>query len=101
MLNFELEETLRQQRDQLLRWIEEVKFPEQERRVYELDMQTDYDTEAIARDLNIATETVRTNRKRYHGKIRKVRNYRHAPTQRVGHPNPRPRYPSLRHRWRR
>ena len=42
-------------------------------RVYELDMQTDHDTELIAQELGKASSTVRQHRKRYRDKLRKVR----------------------------
>lgn len=67
---FELRETLRQQLDQLPYWIEKAKFSERQRQVYELDMQTNYDTEAIARELDIDPDTVRQHRMRYTDKLR-------------------------------
>ena len=71
--DFELAEEARQQGDQLRHWIEEAELSKQERRVYELDMRTDYNTKVAARKLDIDDVTVRQYRKRYHDKIRKAR----------------------------
>ena len=62
---FEVEETLRH-------WIEKVEFSDRERQVYELDMRTDFDTKAIARELTLVESTVRGLRRRYQDKLRKV-----------------------------
>jgi hypothetical protein len=66
---FELRETLRQETGALREWLEKAKLSEQERQVYELDMQTDHDTRAIARKLSITKDHVRVVRSNYRGKI--------------------------------
>jgi hypothetical protein len=70
---FERNETLRQELNALRGWVEKAGFSEDEARVYELDMQTDHDTELIAQELGKASSTVRQHRKRYRDKVRKVR----------------------------
>lgn len=72
LVEFELRETLRQQHNQLHQWIEKAGFSQREQRVYELDMQTDFNTKTIARELGINAGTVRQYRKRYHDKLREV-----------------------------
>jgi len=66
---FEDEETLRQQLAELREWIERAGLSKQERKVYELDMSTDYDTEAVARELDIDPGQVRVVRHNYKKKI--------------------------------
>jgi DNA-binding CsgD family transcriptional regulator len=70
LAEFELVETLRQQGNQLRAWVEQANFSHRQRRVYELDMQTDFDTKTIAEELGTDVKTVRGHRKRYHDKIR-------------------------------
>jgi hypothetical protein len=72
LAQFERQETLRQELDQLGGWIQNAGFAEREAQVYELDMQTDFDTDAIARELQVKPGTVRGLRKRYQDKLRKV-----------------------------
>ncbi len=72
LAEFERQETLRQELKRLEGWIKSAKFSEREAQVYELDMQMDYDTAAIARKLSIDTSTVRQYRKRYQDKVRKA-----------------------------
>jgi len=69
---FERQETLRQKLNALEGWVEQAGFSEQERRVYELDLQTSGDTEAIARELGRSKGHVRVVRKNYRDKIRKA-----------------------------
>jgi hypothetical protein len=66
---FELRETLRQELGALREWVEKAKLSEQERQVYELDMQTDHDTRGIASKLDITEGHVRVVRRNYRGKI--------------------------------
>lgn len=68
----ELRLTAEQELGQLAAWVEKAKLSEQQRRVYELDMQTDYNTASIARELEVSTAQVRNVRKHYHDKIRKA-----------------------------
>jgi hypothetical protein len=65
---FELRETFRQELNTV-----RAEFSPRERQVYELDIQTDHDTAAIARELDITADTVRGVRKRYRHKIRGAR----------------------------
>lgn len=69
---FERRETLQQELGQLRRWVEGSDFSEAEAWVYELDIETDFDTGAIAQKLGVSPSTVRGYRKRYIAKIRKV-----------------------------
>jgi DNA-directed RNA polymerase specialized sigma subunit len=69
---FERRETLQQELNQLKRWVEGADFSEAEARVYELDIEMNFDTGAIAQKLEISPSTVRGYRKRYIDKIRKV-----------------------------
>jgi hypothetical protein len=69
---FELRETLRQELETLKFLVERAAFSEQEARVFELDMQTDHDTAAIACELQLDPKTVRTYRKRYRDKLRRA-----------------------------
>jgi hypothetical protein len=68
----ELRETLQQELNTLRSWIELAEFSPLERRVYELDMQTNHDTAAIARQLDIKDGTVRAVRKRYRAKAQEA-----------------------------
>ena len=70
--NFELAETMRQQRSQLEEWVERTKFSERERQVYELDKRTNFNTIAIARELGIPAKKVRDYRSRYVVKLREA-----------------------------
>ncbi len=67
---FELRETAQQQREQLKAWMKQAKFSEKERRVCELDLQTDYNTKEIARRLGTTESTVRVQRKNYVAKVK-------------------------------
>jgi DNA-binding NarL/FixJ family response regulator len=67
---FEVRETVRQQLNALPGWVEKAKLSEQERRVYELDMRTDHNTQVIASELQLDQDTVRQYRKRYRDKLR-------------------------------
>ena len=76
---FERRETLRQEVDQLRRWVEKAEFSPSERIVYEFDLRIGTDfatmaeaTKAAARALNDKPETVRVFRKRYRDKLRRV-----------------------------
>jgi hypothetical protein len=69
---FELREALHQKLETLESLVERAAFSEQEARVFELDMQTDHDTAAIARELHLKPKTVRTYRKRYRDKLRRA-----------------------------
>jgi hypothetical protein len=69
---FEHEETLRQQLAELRGWTERAGLSTQERQVYELDMSTNYDTEAVARELDIDRGQVRVVRHNYQRKIVKA-----------------------------
>jgi len=69
---FEDEETLRQQLAELREWIERAGLSTQERKVYELDMSTNYDTEAVARELDVDPGQVRVVRHNYKRKIVKA-----------------------------
>jgi hypothetical protein len=72
LAGFEREETLRQQLAELREWIERAGLSTQERRVYELDMSTNYDTEAVARELDVDPGQVRVVRHNYKKKIVKA-----------------------------
>lgn len=72
MAEFERRETQRQDLQRLKGWIDQANFSPREARVYELDMSTNFDTEAIAHELEIKASTVRVLRKRYEDKIRKA-----------------------------
>ena len=69
---FELREIAQQELYQLEAWVGKAKLSDQQRRVYELDMRTNYDTARIARELGIAESTIRVQRKNYVDKIRKA-----------------------------
>lgn len=69
---FELNETIRQERGQLEGWVEQAKLSGRERQVYELDMQTDFDTNTIACELNIPANKVRDYRSRYLAKFKRA-----------------------------
>lgn len=69
---FEAEETLRADLGRLKDWVEKASLSEQERQVYELDMQTDYNATVAAQQLHIPEGQVRAVRKRYHDKLRKA-----------------------------
>jgi hypothetical protein len=56
---------LRQQLNALQGWVENAKFSEQERLVYELGMKTGNDTKAIAHELGTSSGHVGVVRKRY------------------------------------
>ena len=60
------------ERQEILKsWREGAKFSKREMQVNELDLRTDYDTAAIARELDITEETVRGLRKRYTDELRR------------------------------
>ncbi len=67
----ERREALRQQLEVLSSLVENTALSERETRVFEMDMATDHDTDAIARGLNLAPSTVRAYRKRYLDKLRR------------------------------
>jgi DNA-directed RNA polymerase specialized sigma24 family protein len=67
--DFELQEAARQVLGELA---EQAGLSKGERRVFELDMLTDYDTKAIARELDRSPTTVRGWRKRYRDKMGKA-----------------------------
>lgn len=69
---FERRETLQQELGQLKRWIEGSGFSVAEAKVQELDIETNFDTGAIAQKMGISPSTVRGYRKRYIDKLRKV-----------------------------
>lgn len=69
---FEANETLRQDLNRLHEWVERASLSEQEQQVYKLDMSTDHDSSAAARQLGITEGQVRGVRKRYRDKLRKV-----------------------------
>lgn len=69
---FEREETLRQQLAELQVWTERARLSRQEKQVYELDMSTNYDTEAIAYELDIDPGHVRVVRHYNTAKIKKA-----------------------------
>jgi hypothetical protein len=69
---FERDETLRQQIAELQEWTERAQLSEQQKHVHDLDMETDYDTKAIARTLGITPGHVRKVRHDYQVKIRKA-----------------------------
>lgn len=69
---FERRETLQQELSQLKCWVEGAEFSEAEARVHELDIETNFDTGAIAQMLGISPSTVRGYRKRYIDKIRRI-----------------------------
>ena len=64
--DFERQEAARQAITELA---ERAALSEGERRVFELDMLTDHDTKAIARELDRSPSTVRGWRKRYRDKM--------------------------------
>lgn len=68
----ERRETSRQQLEALNSLVERAAFSEQETRVFDLDMATDHDTDAIAHGLNLKAATVRVYRKRYRKKLREA-----------------------------
>jgi len=72
LAEFERQETLQYQMSRLKDWVENARFSDHEARVYELDMQTDFDTAAAARELGVKPTTVRVLRMRYIDKVRKV-----------------------------
>jgi DNA-directed RNA polymerase specialized sigma24 family protein len=67
---FEREETLRQELAILRAWVERAGLSEQQKQVYELDMSTNFDTEAISRQLGISRGHVRKVRHDYREKIK-------------------------------
>ncbi|PLS83762.1 MAG: hypothetical protein CYG60_21335 [Actinobacteria bacterium] len=69
---FERRETLEQELGQLKRWVEGAGFSVAEAKVQELDIETNFDTKAIAQKMGISPSTVRGYRKRYIAKIRKI-----------------------------
>ena len=72
LAEFERQETLRQKLDQLGDWAQRTGFSETEALVYELDIETNYDTQTIAQTTGKSPSTGRQHRKRYHDKIRRV-----------------------------
>ena len=72
LAEFERQEMVQYQMSRLKDWVENARFSDHEARVYELDMQTDFDTAAAARELEVKPTTVRVLRKRYIDKMRKV-----------------------------
>jgi hypothetical protein len=70
LAQFEAVEVMRQRFNALPRWIEEAALSPQERQVYELDQQTDFDTKIIARELGITEGHVRVVRSNYLNEIR-------------------------------
>jgi hypothetical protein len=71
LLEVERWETLQQDIRRLRGWVRSAGFSEREAQVYELDMKTNHNTGAIARELGIDDDTVRGFRKRYRDKIRR------------------------------
>ncbi len=69
---FERQETLRQELSQLEGWVQGAGFSAGEAQVFELDMETNFDTKAIAQELEKSPSTVRQFRKRYLDKIRQA-----------------------------
>jgi hypothetical protein len=69
---FELEETLRQQLTELEEWTKQARLSKQQNKVRELDVSTNFDTEAIARELDISAGHVRKVRHDYLKQIRKA-----------------------------
>lgn len=61
-----------EERDTLRYLVKKAKFTTRQTQVFELDMRTDNDTEAIAHELDIVPKTVRVLRKRYLDKLREA-----------------------------
>lgn len=72
LLEFERQETLRQNRGQLKAWIESAGFSERETQVYESDVRTNFDTIAAARETGVSEKKARDYRSRYVAKLRKA-----------------------------
>ncbi len=72
LAEFERQETLQQDIARLRGWAAQAGFSGHEAQVYELDMQTNFDTAAAARGLGVEPGTVRGFRKRYTDKLRRV-----------------------------
>jgi hypothetical protein len=70
LARFEAIEVMQQRENALPRWIEKAAMSPQERRVYELDQQTDFDTKMVASKLGIDKGHVRVVRTNYTNKIR-------------------------------
>jgi hypothetical protein len=69
---FELRETLRQEVEQLKRWVESAKFSGREEQMYELDMRTNFDTTAAAREMGVSDKKARDYRSRYLAKLKQA-----------------------------
>ncbi len=72
LARFEAAEVMRQRANALPRWVEEASLSLQERRVYELDQRTDFDTKIIASEVGIDEGHVRVVRGNYKNKIRRA-----------------------------
>jgi hypothetical protein len=79
LAEFEAREESRHATDLIRRWVEEAGLSPREREVYEFDLRIGTDfatkpeaTKAAAHAFGVELETVRTHRKRYHDKLRKV-----------------------------
>ena len=70
LAQFEAAEIMQQRANTLPRWIEEAALSPQQRRVYELDQQADFDTKIISCELGITEGHVRVVRRDYINKIR-------------------------------
>ncbi len=69
---FELEHTLRQEIEQLKGWVESAGLSGRKAQMYELDMKTDFDTAAAAREMGVTAKKARDYRSRYLADIRRA-----------------------------
>lgn len=72
LAEFERQETLRQDLARLRGWVQNAGFSTNEVRVFELDIETNFNTSNISQELGKSPSTVRQWRKRYQDKIRKA-----------------------------
>ena len=69
---FEHQETLRQEVEQLKGWVESAKFSGREEQMYELDMRTNFDTAAAAHEMGVSEKKARDYRSRYLAKLKQA-----------------------------
>ena len=69
---FEHQETLQQEIEQLKGWVESAQFSGREEQMYELDMRTNFDTAAAAHEMGVAEKKARDYRSRYLAKLKQA-----------------------------
>jgi hypothetical protein len=69
---FERQETLRQEVEQLKEWAESARLSGREAQMYEADMRTNFDTAAAAQEMGVSDKKARDYRSRYLAKLKQA-----------------------------